>query len=187
RSCTRPRRPAPRGDSCFPRVLHLPARAGAPPSGAWSLSYVRYLFHGVDLLADGGDGAVRRQNGAFLPAGVQGDLVSDKEVPAGDALLQGVHHALLLGAQAAGAAPPARRAAEHVVHAVPGDGDALLHQLPVVGVNLLALRQCRFYALLLAHLGEVHAAAEVVGGQDDALLLVHAVRGIPDLLDGLVG
>ena len=65
---------------------------------------------------------------------------------------------------------------------MPGDCDRLFYQLTVVRVYFFTVNQVIFNPLLLCHLG-VTATAKVVGGKHNTLVLVNALRGIPDLLD----
>ena len=84
---------------------------------------------------------------------------------------------------------PAGRAAEDVVHPIPGHADAPPHVPPVVGVDLLALGQRRFDALRRRQPREPLTGrfVEGVGAENDAPGAVDAVRRIPDLRDVLAG
>src|SRR5262245_42359930 len=121
---------------------------------------------------------MRRGDRSFLPARVIAHLVAHQVVRP-DRLLQRAEPALIQ------LLVPLRGAAEHVVHLVPGDADAVLDVAAIVRMNLRSLLNCELEALLRRKPRELFAGdgAESVRTQHHALLAMDAMRRIPDLLD----
>ena len=84
---------------------------------------------------------------------------------------------------------PFRGAPHHVIHAVPGNADAVLDVLLPARVDLCPLLNHRLEALLGGHACEVGAGPgeEGIGREQNAFFAVEPMIGVPDLRNGLAG
>src|ERR1700729_593568 len=129
---------------------------------------------------DIGQGVERRIHRPLLPAWQVAHLITNNVVIAGRCLQQLVPAVAQLDRPGGGTA-------EHVVHAYPGDADAVFDVVAEARVQLLGLLDRKLQPLRVRQARE-HLSGrltECIGTQHHTFLSVDAMRWIPDLLDVL--